>query len=167
MNRSFIHSMILAGAALLLSSCYYYYRPYGAARYAAAANTTPAPRTDKAGNVPVAPATTAANASWTPAQYDNNGFPIYGYSYGRPVYGYTSGGVALYTFGAINASCYVPVWGPAGWYRGSWCYPRHVHRVHVPRHFPHGHHPGIHFRGGHHHHGHFRGGHGHFRGGRR
>lgn len=95
----------------------------------------------------------STSVSWTNASYDVNGFPIYGYYYGRPVYGYTPAGVAIFSIGAITAACMVPDWGPAPWYHGHWHYPAHVHRVCAPPRHPAGHHPGGHHRhhgGGHH-----------------
>ncbi len=83
------------------------------------------------------------SVSWTNASYDVNGFPIYGYSYGRPVYGYTPAGVAIFSIAAITAACLVPDWGPAPWYHGHWHYPAHVHRVCAPPRHPAGHHPGV------------------------
>ena len=93
------------------------------------------------------------SVSWTNASYDVNGFPIYGYSYGRPVYGYTPAGVAIFSIAAITAACLVPDWGPAPWYHGHWHYPAHVHRVCAPPRHPAGHHPGVrppHHGSGHH-----------------
>ena len=90
------------------------------------------------------------SVSWTNASYDVNGFPIYGYSYGRPVYGYTPAGVAIFSIAAITAACLVPDWGPASWYCGHWHYPRHVHRVRVPHRYPAGHFPGNRPHLGHH-----------------
>ena len=82
-----------------------------------------------------------SSVAWTPASYDVNGFPIYGYSYGRPVYGYTPDGVAIFTFAAITAACMVPLWGPAPWYHGHWHYPPHVRHVSAPPRYPAGHRP--------------------------
>ncbi len=111
----------LAGAALLLASCVAPYDGYGTFSYS----------------------TNGYNSSvaWTSASYDANGFPIYGYSYGRPVYGYTSTGAAIFTIAALTALCFVPNWGPAPWYRGHWHYPPHIHRCSVPPHYAHGHRP--------------------------
>ncbi len=94
------------------------------------------------------PGAVNAGAVWTNASYDANGFPIFGYSYGRPVYGYTSAGVAIFTIAALTALCYVPYWGPAWWYRGSFYYPHGIHRVPAPPAFPHGHRPGVRPPGG-------------------
>ncbi len=79
--------------------------------------------------------------SWSKSSYDGNGFPIFGYCYGRPVYGYTYEGAALYTFAGLAAGCYVPHWEPAPWYHGSWVYPGGLHHVGAPPHFPRGHRP--------------------------
>lgn len=80
-------------------------------------------------------------SAWTDASYDANGFPIYGYYYGRPVYGYSATGAAIFTFAALTAACFVPHWAPAPWYHGHWHYPHHIHRVSAPKHFPHDHCP--------------------------
>ena len=82
-----------------------------------------------------------STVAWTNASYDANGFPIYGYSYGRPVYGYTAAGAAIFTIAALTALCYVPNWGPAPWYHGHWHYPHHIHRCAVPPRYAHGHAP--------------------------
>ncbi len=83
-----------------------------------------------------------SSVAWTSASYDANGFPIFGYSYGRPVYGYTEAGVAIFTVAALTALCFVPHWKPAPWYHGHWHYPAHIHRCAAPPHFPAGHRPG-------------------------
>ena len=84
----------------------------------------------------------STSVSWTDAQYDVNGFPIFGYAYGQPVYGYTASGSAVFSFYALTSGCCVPSWGPAHWYCGHWHYPKHIHRVSVPSRHPAGHHPG-------------------------
>ncbi len=84
----------------------------------------------------------SSSVAWTSASYDANGFPIFGYSYGRPVYGYTDAGVAVFTIAALTALCFVPHWNPAPWYHGHWHYPAHIHRCAAPPRFPHGHLPG-------------------------
>lgn len=120
-----IFTATLAGAALLLSSCVV--TPidgYGSFTYS----------TNGYG--------ASVSAGWTAASYDANGFPIYGYSYGRPVYGYTAAGVAIFSIAALTALCFVPDWGPAPWYCGHWHYPAHIHRVSCPPRYSHGHHPG-------------------------
>ena len=94
------------------------------------------------------PGSVNAGAAWTNASYDENGFPIFGYSYGRPVYGYTSAGVAIFTIAALTALCFVPHWSPAWWYRGPYHYPHGIHRVPAPPAFPRGHHPGMRPPGG-------------------
>lgn len=96
------------------------------------------------GSVSMAGRGWSSSVAWTDARYDVNGFPIYGYSYGRPVYGYTSSGVAVFSFTALTSSCCVPSWGPAHWYCGHWRYPRHIHRVSVPPRYPAWHRPGYH-----------------------
>ncbi len=88
------------------------------------------------------------SVAWTNASYDANGFPIFGYSYGRPVYGYTEAGVAIFTVAALTALCFVPRWSPAPWYRGHWHYPPHCHRVAAPPRHPHGHAPHVRPHGG-------------------
>ena len=82
-----------------------------------------------------------STVAWTNASYDANGFPIYGYSYGRPVYGYTAAGAAIFTIAALTALCYVPDWGPAPWYHGHHHYPPHIHRVPKPPRYAPGHAP--------------------------
>ncbi len=89
-----------------------------------------------------------SSVAWTNASYDANGFPIFGYSYGRPVYGYTAAGAAIFTVAALTALCFVPHWNPAPWYRGSWHYPAHIHRVSAPPRFPSGHRPNVRPSGG-------------------
>ena len=90
----------------------------------------------------------SSTVAWTSASYDANGFPIYGYSYGRPVYGYTATGAAIFTIGALTALCFVPDWGPAPWYRGHWHYPPHIHRAPAPPHHAPDHHPDMRPPGG-------------------
>ncbi len=96
------------------------------------------------GSVSMAGRGWSSSVAWTDARYDVNGFPIYGYSYGRPVYGYTSSGVAVFSFTALTSGCCVPSWGPAHWYCGHWHYPRHIRRVSVPPRYPAWHRPGHH-----------------------
>ena len=90
----------------------------------------------------------STSVAWTNASYDANGFPIFGYSYGRPVYGYTEAGVAIFTVAALTALCFVPRWAPAPWYHGHWHYPPHCHHVAAPPRYPHGHAPGVRPHGG-------------------
>lgn len=90
-----------------------------------------------------APAGISTGVAWTNASYDADGFPIFGYSYGRPVYGYTAAGAAIFTIGALTALCYVPHWGPASWYHGHFHYPHGIHRVPQPPRFPAGHAPHV------------------------
>ncbi len=112
----------LAAAALLLSSCApLTYGGYNTVSYSTNGYSS--------------------SVAWTNASYDANGFPIFGYSYGRPVYGYTSDGVAIFTIAALTALCFVPHWNPAPWYRGHWHYPPRIHRVAAPPRYPHGHLP--------------------------
>lgn len=125
MNSKLKCIALLAGSALMLSSCAVYDYPM----YTSA-------------SVSVGGHGWNTSVAWSNASYDVNGFPIYGYYYGRPVYGYTPAGAAIFSIAAITAACLVPDWGPAPWYCGHWRYPHHVHRVHVPTHCPPGHHPG-------------------------
>ncbi len=83
-----------------------------------------------------------SSVAWTDARYDVNGFPIYGYSYGRPVYGYTSSGSAIYSLAALTSLCYVPDWSPAPWYNGAHRHPHHCHHAPAPSKYDHGHRPG-------------------------
>ncbi len=118
---------ILTGVSVICSSCVAPYEGY--ASYAV-------------------PGGVNVGATWTNASYDANGFPIFGYSYGRPVYGYTSTGAAIFSIAALTALCFVPYWGPARWYHGPYYYPRGIHRVPAPPRFPHGHNPGMRPPGG-------------------
>lgn len=113
---------VLCCSGLFLNSCMYEVPVYGGVSYSNGYNGV-------------------SVAAWTDASYDANGFPIYGYYYGRPVYGYTPEGVAIFTFAALTAACFVPLWAPAPWYHGHWHYPHHIHRVSVPHHCPHDHRP--------------------------
>lgn len=115
--------------AVFLSSCVYDYPTYMGGGYAGAYYDS-------------------GYEAWTPASYDADGFPIYGYSYGRPVYGYTAAGVAIFTIAAITAACTVPLWAPASWYHGHYHYPHGVHHHHCPPHYPHDHCPNIRPKGG-------------------
>ena len=90
-----------------------------------------------------APGGISTGVAWTNASYDADGFPIFGYAYGRPVYGYTAAGAAIFTIGALTALCYVPHWGPASWYHGHYHYPHGIHRVPQPPRFPAGHAPHV------------------------
>lgn len=92
-------------------------------------------------SVPVSGGSISAGVAWTNASYDADGFPIFGYSYGRPVYGYTAAGAAIFTIAALTALSYVPHWSPATWYRGHFHYPVGIHRVAIPPHYPMGHAP--------------------------
>ena len=85
----------------------------------------------------------STGVAWTNASYDADGFPIFGYSYGRPVYGYTAAGAAIFTIAALTALCYVPHWGPASWYHGHYHYPHGIHRVPQPPRYPAGHAPHV------------------------
>lgn len=85
----------------------------------------------------------STGVAWTNASYDSEGFPIFGYSYGRPVYGYTEAGVAIFTLAALTALSFVPHWGPASWYHGHYRYPSGIHRVAQPPRYPAGHAPHV------------------------
>ena len=90
-----------------------------------------------------APGGISTGVAWTNASYDADGFPIFGYAYGRPVYGYTAAGAAIFTIAALTALCYVPHWGPASWYHGHYHYPHGIHRVPQPPRYPAGHAPHV------------------------
>lgn len=122
-----IVAALVAGSSVLLNSCAY--DPYMSLGVSASVGN---------GLTGV-----SASAAWTNASYDTDGFPIYGYSYGRPVYGYTAAGVAIFTIAALTAACYVPYWAPAEWYIGTYYYPRHIHRCWAPPCCPHHHHPHV------------------------
>ena len=85
----------------------------------------------------------SCSVAWTAASYDANGFPIYGYSYGRPVYGYTASGSPIFSFSLLYAGCYVPNWGPASWCHSHHHYPHGVHRAPKPPKHDHAHKPGV------------------------
>ena len=121
MKISHISAAVLACASLIVASCEIYPNGYSSISYSTNGYSS--------------------SVSWTAASYDANGFPIYGYYYGRPVYGYTAAGAAIFTIAAITASCFVPDWGPAPWYHGHHHYPPHVHRHASPPHHAHGHKP--------------------------
>ena len=129
MKLRYVSIATVAAASLLLSSCY-----YGQA--------------DGYGTFTYSTNGYSSSAAWTNASYDANGFPIFGYYYGRPVYGYTEAGVAIFTIAALTALCFVPHWHPAPWYHGHWHYPAHIHRVAAPPHCPPHHHPGVRPAGG-------------------
>lgn len=131
---------------LFLTSCVYEYPAYSGGAYYGGGGYYGVDGYGYASNPYIYSA--GVSAAWTPASYDADGFPIYGYSYGRPVYGYTEAGVAIFTLAAITAACCVPRWEPAPWYHGHWHYPHGCHRYDVPHHFPHGHCPGVRPHGG-------------------
>lgn len=132
MKKKHISVVVSLVAALFCSSCAVtpsgYYAPYGTLSVATNGYNT--------------------SVAWTNASYDVNGFPIFGYSYGRPVYGYTSAGVAIFSIAALTALCYVPRWKPAPWYHGHHHHPPHCHHVAAPPRHPHGHAPGVRPHGG-------------------
>lgn len=131
---------------LFLTSCVYEYPAYSGGAYYGGGGYYGVDGYGYASNPYIYSA--GVSAAWTPASYDADGFPIYGYSYGRPVYGYTEAGVAIFTLAAITAACLVPRWDPAPWYHGHWHYPHGCHRIDAPHHFPHGHCPGVRPHGG-------------------
>ena len=119
----------LACTSLVVTSCYTPYPTYGGV----AVGVGP-------GGVGV-----SASAEWTSASYDADGYPIYGYSYGRPVYGYTSAGVAIFTLAALTTAYYLPYWGCAHWCHHHDVYvhycPSHCHKCWAPPRCPRGHQP--------------------------
>ena len=119
MKKQTKYVAMFACAAVMLSSCEIYDYPVYTS-----------------GSVTVGGSHVSTSVSWTNASYDANGFPIFGYYYGRPVYGYTAAGAAIFSIAAITAACLVPDWRPASWYCGHWHYPPHVHYVSVPPHCP-------------------------------
>ena len=121
--------VLMGGASMLLSSCVTDAGVWGAS----VSYSTPG---------------FSSSVAWTNASYDADGFPIYGYAYGRPVYGYTSAGVAIYSISALTAWCYVPNWRPAPWYHGPHHHPHHCHHAPAPPKHDHGHHPGRRPEGG-------------------
>ena len=127
MKLKLAHLLLPVGLALLFSSCdTLYIDGYGS--YSSSGYYAPS---------------YSCSVAWTAASYDANGFPIYGYSYGRPVYGYTTSGSPIFSINLLYAGCYVPNWGPA-----SWChshhhhhYPHGVHHAPKPPKYGHGHRP--------------------------
>jgi hypothetical protein len=72
----------------------------------------------------------SVGGGYTSFQYDSAGFPIWGFTAsGRPIYGYTPAGVPILFPSGIYAGCYVPSWGPADFYTGSYWWPAGVCRV--------------------------------------
>ncbi len=82
-------------------------------------------------------------SAWVDASYDADGFPIYGYSYGRPVYGYTYAGAPIFSISALYAGCYVPNWRPASWCHHHHSYPHGIHRIAAPPRYHSGHRPHV------------------------
>ena len=117
----------LACSSLLVTSCYTAYPTYGGVA------------------VGVGPGGVSTSVEWTSASYDADGYPIYGYSYGRPVYGYTAAGVAIFTLAALTTAYYLPYWGCAHWCHHHDVYvhycPRHYHKCWAPDRCPRGHKP--------------------------
>ena len=122
---------VLACSSLFVTSCYEAYPAYGGV----AVGMGP-------GGVGV-----SASAEWTNASYDADGYPIYGYSYGRPVYGYTAAGVAIFTLAALTTAYYLPYWGCAHWCHHHDVYihycPHHHHKCWAPPRCPRGHMPHV------------------------
>ncbi len=110
MNK-YIKATVIAGAALLATSCEIYPNGYTSFSYS----------TDGY----------SSSVAWTAASYDANGFPIYGYAYGRPVYGYTVSGSPIYSISLLYSGCYVPNWKPASWCKHHHSYPSGCH--HAPK----------------------------------
>ena len=129
MKLKLAHLLLPIGLALLYSSCEpLYIDGYGS--YSSSGYYAPS---------------YSCSVAWTAASYDANGFPIYGYSYGRPVYGYTTSGSPIFSINLLYAGCYVPNWGPA-----SWChshhhhhYPQGVHHAPKPPKYHHDHKPDV------------------------
>ena len=123
MKIRYITMALLAGSSVICSSCVV--PASGYATY-----------TSPGGQI-------STGVAWTNASYDADGFPIFGYSYGRPVYGYTASGAAIFTIAALTALCFVPHWSPATWYHGHYHYPVGIHRCAAPPRFPSGHRPAV------------------------
>lgn len=127
MNPKLSHLLRSAGLALLFSSCEtLYIDGYGS--YSSSGYYAPS---------------YSCSVAWTAASYDANGFPIYGYSYGRPVYGYTTAGSPIFSINLLYAGCYVPNWGPASWCHSHHHYPHGVHHAPKPPKHHHDHKPGV------------------------
>ena len=123
MKNRYVRSGLLAIASLLVASCEIYPNGYSSFTYSTNGYSS--------------------SVAWTAASYDANGFPIYGYAYGRPVYGYTHTGRPIYVVNQLYAGCYVPDWRPAPWCNHHHHYPSGVHRHASPPHHGHGHKPGV------------------------
>lgn len=121
MNK-YTKATLLAAAALLTTSCEIDPYWYGSVTYSGVHIST--------------------TVAWTSASYDANGFPIYGYAYGRPVYGYTHTGRPIYVVTELYAGCYVPDWRPASWCVHHYHYPSGCHHAPKPPKHHHGHNPG-------------------------
>ena len=121
MKTKYLAYVALSVAALVLPSCVY---PAG---YSVGASF------NSGGQV----------SAWVDASYDADGFPIYGYSYGRPVYGYTYAGAPIFTISALYAGCYVPNWSPASWCHHHHSYPHGIHRIARPPRYQSGHRPHV------------------------
>ncbi len=118
-----IKTTLLVGATLLVTSCEIYPNGYSSVTYS----------TDGY----------SSSVAWTAASYDANGFPIYGYSYGRPVYGYTVSGSPIFSINLLYAGCYVPSWKPAPWCTHHHHYPTGCHHAARPPKYDHGHKPHV------------------------
>ena len=131
---------LLALAAVLFASCYYVpLSTYGGGGGGGGGYVNHA--VDYSSGNRVTYDTYDSSEQWVDASYDSNGFPIYGYEYGRPIYGYNTSGIAIYSYGLLRTTCYAPSWNPAPWYRGKWRYNRHIHRYAAPPHYPRHHRP--------------------------
>ena len=114
---------IAAGVVLLSTSCEIYPNGYSSFTYSTNGYSS--------------------SVAWTAASYDANGFPIYGYSYGRPVYGYTVSGSPIFSINLLYAGCYVPNWKPAPWCSHHHHYPSGCHHAPKPPKHDHGHKPHV------------------------
>ncbi len=104
MKQKITHALIAAGLVFSLSSCEILLEDFLTNGY-----YTPATNIQTGTNA----AQTGFNQGvlWSPARYDDNGIPIYGYADGRPVYGYTKQGSLIYQVNHLYSGCYVPSWG--------------------------------------------------------
>ena len=123
MKIKLLNILVPAGAALLLGSCEIYPNGYSSFSYSTNGYSS--------------------SVAWTAASYDANGFPIYGYAYGRPVYGYTVSGAPIYSVSALYVGCYVPNWRPAPWCHHHHHYPSGVHKAPKPPKHHHDHKPHV------------------------
>ncbi len=124
--KKYTKAALLAVAAMLATSCEIYPNGYTSVSYSTNGYSS--------------------SVSWTAASYDANGFPIYGYYYGRPVYGYTVSGSPIFSINLLVSGCYVPNWRPAPWYDHHHHhdhYPHGCHHAPKPPKHDHGHKPHV------------------------